>query len=95
MRKLYPDHSIVAAYDGNINILGFPGAFAQPLSPADIISTVHFVPLARRLSRIPGVLVDSISFGAFNLAWDVRCGVTSHDHEALTSLSRNMTSCYT
>ncbi|KAI0327751.1 P-loop containing nucleoside triphosphate hydrolase protein [Cubamyces sp. BRFM 1775] len=70
LRKLYPDHSIVAAYDGNINILGFPGAFAQPLSPSDIISTIHFVPLARRLSRVPGVLVDSISFGAFRLAWD-------------------------
>ncbi|CDO71396.1 hypothetical protein BN946_scf184908.g154, partial [Trametes cinnabarina] len=70
LRKLYPDYSIVAAYDGNINILGYPGAIAQPLSPSEIISKVYFVPLARRLSRVPGVLVDDISFGGFNLAWD-------------------------
>ncbi|KAI0650237.1 P-loop containing nucleoside triphosphate hydrolase protein [Trametes meyenii] len=70
LRKLYPEHSIVGAYDGNINILGFPGSVVQPLSPPDLITTVYFVPLARRLSQVPGVLVDNISFGAFRLVWD-------------------------
>ncbi|KAI9001372.1 P-loop containing nucleoside triphosphate hydrolase protein [Trametes punicea] len=70
LRKLYPDHSIVATYNGNTNILGFPHAVVQPLSPPDLITTVYFVPLARRLSKIPGVLVDRITFGAFRLAWD-------------------------
>lgn len=71
LRKLYPKHSIVLAYDGTTNILGFPGAFVQPMSPPDLITNVYFVPLARRLSSIPGVLVDQISFGSFRIAWDV------------------------
>ncbi|KAL1937719.1 hypothetical protein VTO73DRAFT_12872 [Trametes versicolor] len=70
LRKLYPDYCIVGAYDGNINILGFPGAMAQPISAPDLITTVFFVPLARHLSPVPGVLVDQISYGAFRLAWD-------------------------
>ncbi len=60
------------AYDSTVNIFGFPGAIIQPLSPPDLISSVYFIPLARRLSQVPGVLVDSISFGSFRVAWDVR-----------------------
>ncbi|RPD66739.1 P-loop containing nucleoside triphosphate hydrolase protein [Lentinus tigrinus ALCF2SS1-7] len=70
LRKLYPDHSIVLSFDYTVNIFGYPGALIQPLSPPDLISAVYFVPLARRLSQIPGVLVDSISFGSFRVAWD-------------------------
>ncbi|KAI0353456.1 P-loop containing nucleoside triphosphate hydrolase protein [Trametes cingulata] len=70
LRKLYPEYSLVGSYDGNINILGFPGVMALPLSPPELISTVYFIPLARRLSKVPGVLVDNISFGSFQLAWD-------------------------
>lgn len=53
------------------NVLDFPGALVQPLSPSDLITTVYFVPFARHLSTIPGVLVDQISFGSFRVAWDV------------------------
>ncbi|KAI1786675.1 P-loop containing nucleoside triphosphate hydrolase protein [Ganoderma leucocontextum] len=70
LRKLYPKHSVVLAYDGTIDLLGFPGALVQPMSPPDLITNVYFVPLARRLSNIPGVLVDQISFGSFRIAWD-------------------------
>ncbi|KAI9069256.1 P-loop containing nucleoside triphosphate hydrolase protein [Trametes sanguinea] len=70
LRKLYPDYSVVAAYDGNIQLLSFPGAVALPLAPSELISTVYFVPLARHLSKIPGVLVDQLSFGGFQVAWD-------------------------
>ncbi|KAI0722230.1 P-loop containing nucleoside triphosphate hydrolase protein [Cerioporus squamosus] len=70
LRKLYPNHSIVLAYDSTVNIFGFPGAIIQPLSPPDLISSVYFIPLARRLSQVPGILVDSILFGSFRVAWD-------------------------
>ncbi|KAI0751550.1 P-loop containing nucleoside triphosphate hydrolase protein [Daedaleopsis nitida] len=67
LRKVYPNHSIVLTEH---NILGFPGALVQPLSLPDVITNVVFVPLARRISHIPGVLVDRISFGAFRVGWD-------------------------
>lgn len=71
LRKLYPNHSVVLVNDYTVNLLGFPGAVAQPLSPPDLVTNVVFIPLARHMSRVPGVLVDQISFGSFRLAWDV------------------------
>ncbi|KAI0723095.1 P-loop containing nucleoside triphosphate hydrolase protein [Earliella scabrosa] len=68
LRKLYPNHSVTLA--GNVDIFEFPGAMVQPLSPPDLITNVYFIPLARRLSQIPGVLLDSIQFGSFRVAWD-------------------------
>lgn len=73
------------AYDSTVNIFGFPGAIVQPLAPSDLITTVYFVPLARRLSQVPGVLVDSISFGSFRVAWDVRAPDNSLTCVVLTS----------
>ncbi|KAI0824726.1 P-loop containing nucleoside triphosphate hydrolase protein [Trametes gibbosa] len=70
LRKLYPGYSVVGFNDWSVNILGFPGALARPVSPPDLITSVYFIPLARRLSQIPGVLVDQISYGAFQVAWD-------------------------
>ncbi|OBZ77167.1 putative ATPase YjoB [Grifola frondosa] len=70
LRNLYPKHSVVLSNDYNISLLSYPGAIIQPLFPSDLITNVYFIPLARHLSQIPGVLVDQIKFGSFRLAWD-------------------------
>ncbi|TBU32974.1 P-loop containing nucleoside triphosphate hydrolase protein [Dichomitus squalens] len=70
LRKLYPNHTIVPVSDYGNSILSFPGALVQPLAPSELISSVYFVPVARRLSQIPGVLVNQIFFGSFRVAWD-------------------------
>ena len=63
---------MVPVTDYSNSILSFPGALVQPLAPSELISSVYFVPVARRLSKIPGVLVNQIFFGSFRVAWDVR-----------------------
>ncbi|KAI0921649.1 hypothetical protein AcW1_004439 [Taiwanofungus camphoratus] len=70
LRKVYPNHSLVGFSDYTVNLLGFPAAFIQPISPSELITSVVFVPFARRLGKVPGVLVDQISFGSFRVAWD-------------------------
>ncbi|KAF7798910.1 hypothetical protein EIP86_010138 [Pleurotus ostreatoroseus] len=68
LRTLYPNHSVISF--GNVDILGFPGAFVQPLAPSEIISQLFFYPLARMNGRSTGVLGESIRFGSFRVAWD-------------------------
>lgn len=71
LRKLYPNHSVVPLQDyGNVNLLGFPGALVQPMVPHELISTAIFVPLQRRSGQ--GLVVDSVEFGSFRVAWNVR-----------------------
>ncbi|OCH90947.1 P-loop containing nucleoside triphosphate hydrolase protein [Obba rivulosa] len=70
LRKMYPGKSVLLSTDWNTNILGFPGAVIQPTSESDLITSVIFVPFARRLGQLPGVLMDQIKFGSFHVAWD-------------------------
>ncbi|KAH9927199.1 P-loop containing nucleoside triphosphate hydrolase protein [Epithele typhae] len=70
LRKLYPKHSVTLVQDHSTNVLGFPGAMVQPTSPADLITNCIFIPVARHMSSVPGVLVDQVQFGSFTVAWD-------------------------
>ncbi|TCD70438.1 hypothetical protein EIP91_003519 [Steccherinum ochraceum] len=68
LRKIYPNHTITPFQ--NVNLLGFPHALVEPASPPDVISSLMFFPLARRLGDMTGILVDSVRFGLFKIAWD-------------------------
>ncbi|GBE80036.1 hypothetical protein SCP_0212380 [Sparassis crispa] len=70
LQKLYPEHSIVLSTDRGIDILSFPSAAFLPMSPTETVSSVYFVPFARRLGQIPGILVNMIRFAAFHVSWD-------------------------
>jgi hypothetical protein len=63
--------------DWALNITSFPGAYTMPLSPSEMITNVFFVPIARRLGSVPGVVIDSVLFGGFKVAWDVSLTVVS------------------
>ena len=72
LRKLYPKHSLTMTNDYTLNILTYPGAFSVPLNEDEFITNLVFVPFARRLSYgLPGVLVNSVTYGGFKTAWDV------------------------
>ncbi|KAI0700787.1 P-loop containing nucleoside triphosphate hydrolase protein [Cytidiella melzeri] len=69
LRELYPKHTVTLF--GYANVLGFPDAYVQPISPPDIISSVNFFPMGRTgQGQGTGVLVDDVKFGAFRVAWD-------------------------
>ncbi|KAF9821282.1 hypothetical protein IEO21_00890 [Rhodonia placenta] len=70
LRKLHSNHSVVLFTDYTVNLLAFPGAIFQPTSPDELISSLVFVPFARRLGSVPGILVDRIKYGSFKVAWD-------------------------
>lgn len=72
LRKLYPNHALVMSSDHRLNILGFPAVYARPLSPSEQVSNLVFIPLARRLGSVPGVLADNVEFGGFSVAWKAR-----------------------
>ncbi|EMD40855.1 hypothetical protein CERSUDRAFT_111434 [Gelatoporia subvermispora B] len=69
LRKLYPGKTVVLSTDYNTNILGFPGAIIQPTSQTDLVTSIVFVPLSRRLGQVAGILSDQIKFGCFRVAW--------------------------
>lgn len=54
-----------------MNILGFPGASVIPVEKSPLVTNLVFVPLARSLGTVPGVLVDSVQYGAFKITWKV------------------------
>ncbi|KIK04665.1 hypothetical protein K443DRAFT_675683 [Laccaria amethystina LaAM-08-1] len=56
--------------DGKLNILRFPGVNVSPLEKTPMVSNLVFVPLARSLGGLPGILVDQIQFGAFELSFN-------------------------
>jgi F420-0:gamma-glutamyl ligase-like protein len=58
--------------DYGLDLTNFPGAYALPLSSSELVTNVFFIPIARRLGSIPGVILDNIIFGGFKVAWDVR-----------------------
>lgn len=68
LRSLYPNHSLVMT---RTNPLGFPEVQAVPLEKTPLITNLLFVPVARSLGTVPGVLVDQVNFGAFQLTWKV------------------------
>ena len=57
--------------DYGLNLTSFPGASILPLSPSELVTNVLFVPIARRLGSVPGVLLDDVVFGGFKVAWNV------------------------
>ena len=57
--------------DYGINLFGFPGVQVTPLEKTPLITNLVFVPVARSLGTVPGVLVDQVNFGAFQLIWKV------------------------
>ena len=71
LRSLYPNHSLVMTQGYGINLLGFPEVQIIPLEKAPSITNLSFVPVARSLGTVPGVLVDQVNFGAFQLTWKV------------------------
>jgi transitional endoplasmic reticulum ATPase len=57
--------------DFRLNILNLPGVQVFPLDESELVTNLWFIPLARRLEALPGVLVDSIELGSFRLIFDV------------------------
>jgi transitional endoplasmic reticulum ATPase len=57
--------------DFRLDLLKLPGTHALPLENVPLVTNLLFVPLARSLGSLPGVLIDQVQFGAFKLAWDV------------------------
>ena len=71
LRRIYPKHSLVMTRDLQLNILRFPGVKVSPLEKTPMVSNLVFVPLARSLGGLPGILVDQIQFGAYQLSFNV------------------------
>ncbi|KDR83952.1 hypothetical protein GALMADRAFT_219779 [Galerina marginata CBS 339.88] len=69
LRRLHPNHSLVCTQGWGMNILGFPGASITPLKKNPLVTNLVFVPLARSLGSVPGVLVDQVQFGSFKASW--------------------------
>jgi transitional endoplasmic reticulum ATPase len=57
--------------DPRLNVLHLPGVQALPLDESQLVTNLFFIPLARRLGTSPGILVDTVEFGSFALAWGV------------------------
>ncbi|EJU03011.1 P-loop containing nucleoside triphosphate hydrolase protein [Dacryopinax primogenitus] len=68
LRRIYPRHTIVPS--AHINILGYPHAMFRPLNPDQMITNTFFVPLARRASDTPGIVMEQVTYGTFMVAWD-------------------------
>jgi transitional endoplasmic reticulum ATPase len=71
LQKLYPNHSLVVTQDYRLNILSFPDLHAQPISPSELITNTVFASLPKHASPVPGILLDSVEYGAFKAFWQV------------------------
>ncbi|KAF8525316.1 P-loop containing nucleoside triphosphate hydrolase protein [Gautieria morchelliformis] len=69
LRNVHPKSSLVFTKDRQIDILAYPSAVCAPLPDVQKLSQVTFVALARRLSQVPGMLVDRLQFATFRVAW--------------------------
>ncbi|KAF6762084.1 ATP-dependent Zn protease [Ephemerocybe angulata] len=69
LHKLYPKHSSGYDHTGRRSVL-LPWGHHYALEKTPLITNSFFVPLSKRLAGIPGVLVDSIEFGALKLEWN-------------------------
>jgi len=54
-----------------MDIMGFPGASVTPIEKTPLITNLVFIPLARSLGTVPGILVDQVQFGVFKIIWQV------------------------
>ncbi|KAF9453036.1 P-loop containing nucleoside triphosphate hydrolase protein [Macrolepiota fuliginosa MF-IS2] len=70
LRKLYPEHSLVSTSAYDLHILSYPGLTATPLPSSPLITEVLFAPFARSLHSVPGVLIDQVKLGAFQVTWN-------------------------
>ena len=71
LREIHPKASIVP-FGYGIDLFGFPNAIIQPISPPELITNAIYIPSARRMGENAGTLVNSVRFGGFNVAWQVR-----------------------
>jgi len=71
LQQLYPGHSLVVTQDSRLNLLSFPNANVQPISPHELITTTFFASLPKNYGPVPGVLFDSVEYGAFKAFWQV------------------------
>jgi len=69
LQKLYPNHSLVVTQDFRLNLLSFPHAHVEPISPPELIVNTFFVSLPKNSGPVPGVLFDSVEYGAFKAFW--------------------------
>jgi len=68
IRRIYPNQSIVPSQ--NATILGYPNALFRPIDPDHLILNAIFIPLARRASQTPGLIMEQVTYGTFSVAWD-------------------------
>ena len=52
------------------SLLSYPPAYVLPLSPNEMVINTNFFALSRK-GPIPGVLLDGVYYGAFQLVWQV------------------------
>ncbi|KAI9448003.1 P-loop containing nucleoside triphosphate hydrolase protein [Lactarius indigo] len=69
LQKIYPNHSLVVTQDYRLDILAFPDVHAQPISPSDLITNAFFASLPKNAGPVPGILFDSVEYGAFKAFW--------------------------
>lgn len=92
LRRLHPKHSVVTSSDYRLNLLNFPGAYKIPMESTPMVSELVFIPLAKNMSPIPGIIAEQVEFGVFRLAWEVsRVYFTLHNNQTSLCMCRNMT----
>ncbi|ESK96282.1 atp-dependent zn protease [Moniliophthora roreri MCA 2997] len=69
LRKEYPELSLVASDDLNLNLLNFPAAQATPLEITPLVTNLRFISLGNRTSPVPGMLLDGVLAGSFKVVW--------------------------
>ncbi|KAH7931208.1 P-loop containing nucleoside triphosphate hydrolase protein [Leucogyrophana mollusca] len=58
--------------DPRLNPLALPGVQVEAFSASEVITNAVFASLPRRTgAKVPGALIDSVVFGAFNVTWGV------------------------
>ncbi|KAI0307137.1 P-loop containing nucleoside triphosphate hydrolase protein [Multifurca ochricompacta] len=86
LQKLYPNHSLVVTQDYRLNILSFPDVHAQPISPSELVTNTFFASLPKSAGPVPGVVIDSVEYGAFKAFWlgtEFILYIVRYDHGAL------------
>ncbi|KAL0067612.1 hypothetical protein AAF712_005327 [Marasmius tenuissimus] len=69
LRKQYPDHSLLLTNDYGFNIHAFPAAQATPMEDIPLIANMFYLSLGNS-GPIPGILLESVEVGGFNVTWE-------------------------